>query len=58
MPGVVRYHRDEYEARSRRVRLPRCGFCGFSPRVEITDDPNDRTVTAPGTFGGGGTPSL
>lgn len=49
MPAVVRVHQSErFQAR----RGPKCGFCGFSPRVEVTDDPSDRSVVGPGEFGG------
>ncbi len=56
IPGVIRVHKDE---RLKARRGPKCPYCGFRPRVEITDDEADRSVLPPGQrFGGGGTPSL
>lgn len=45
IPGVIRVHRSE---RFKAHRGPKCGFCGFHPRVEITDDEADRSVLPPG----------
>ncbi len=45
IPGVIRAHRSE---RRKAQRGPVCPYCGFRPRVEITDDEDDRSVLPPG----------
>jgi hypothetical protein len=49
LPATLRVHRSE---KGRALRAPRCPFCKFSPRVEITDDPAGISVVGPGEFGG------